>query len=137
MRRTQIYALPAVLVVVLALLGCGNIVHLTQARYPELLDTTTVDIIDATEFSRTDFERTLGDYEIIARYHKLIPEHSDQDAALATETEKAKRTARMLGGNVVMYTRDSETIATIKQDGRYAGPAEPEAVVFYIMRKPS
>ena len=134
MRGNHLYAVPVALFVALSLLGCGNLVLLSEATYPVLWDTATVEVIDATGLSRADLEQVLSESEVLARFHTLSPS-GDSGALDASELEKAKTTARTLGANVVLFTKDSETIAAIKQDARFAGPTDPGAVVFYAMRK--
>ncbi len=83
--------------------------------------------------SRTELERVFGEHQVLSRVHYLLRSgdhrQGDFDKALAKGQEEARKS----GGNVIIYTEDSQLVATIMQDVRYAGPEG--TLVIYIMRK--
>ena len=82
---------------------------------------------------RWELEGVLREHEILARFHAMVTSSEQDDEELARELEKKKPEARLLGGSVLMYTRDSELVATIAHDARYAGRSG--AVVIYVLRR--
>ncbi len=113
--------------------ACGNYVHLTTYEFPERPDSAEVEVIDGTAFSRAELERVVREYHILARYHSHVPRGESGERRLAKSLEKGKGRARELGGDALFYTVNSELVATIVQDARYAGP--DDAVVVYILRR--
>jgi hypothetical protein len=84
---------------------------------------------------RAGFERTLNEHLLIARFDVRVPQSANFEQRLADEVEKGKSKALSVGGNVLMYTDNSEMIAVIKQDARYAGAHD--AITMYVMLRRS
>lgn len=124
-------ALGGLVTVVLIANGCSNVVRLAEGYYPPMLDTGEVRVIDARGMERAGFERTLNEHLLIARFDVRIPQSADFEQRLAEEVEKGKSKALTAGGNVLMYTDESEMIAVIKRDARYAGAQD--AITMYVM----
>ena len=119
--------------IAVALTACNPLVPLSQARYDRLLDSEEIEVIDGALMSRTELERVFGEHQVLSRVHYLLRSgdhrQGDFDKALAKGQEEARKS----GGNVIIYTEDSQLVATIMQDVRYAGPEG--TLVIYIMRK--
>ena len=134
MEGSILRALRAVTILTIAMIltACNPLVPLTQARFGRLPDSEEIEIIDATRMSRTELERTIGEHQMLSRVHYRLRSgdrrQGDFDKALA----KGQKEARKSGGNVILYTEDSQLVATIMQDVRYAGPEG--TLVIYIMR---
>ena len=130
LRALRAVTIPAIAV---ALTACNPLVPLSQARYDRLLDSEEIEVIDATLMSRTELERALGEHQMLGRVHYQLRSgnrrQGDFDKALAKGLEAARRS----GGNVILHTEDSQLVATIMQDVRYAAPEG--TLVIYIMRK--
>jgi hypothetical protein len=122
-----------ILLVVAATMGCSNLVPLSQGRYAPLSDTVEVQVIDARDMTRERLERVLNEHEMIARFDARPRSGGDVESELADALEKGKRKAREAGGSVLLYTDDSELIATIVRDARFAGA--PDAVTMYVLRR--
>ncbi len=133
MSRTILPIFLGSVLVTLALVGCGKAVYLGGQAYAALPDSVAVRIIDATGVTRRELEGVLREHEILARFHVMVTSSEHYDEELARELEKKTAEARLLGGRVLMHTRDSELVATIAHDARYAGPSG--AVVIYVLRR--
>ncbi len=107
-----------------ALVGCVNVVYLAPQEYAALPDTAAVGIIDATDMTRGQLESVFNEHEILARFSAFVSDGENRAADLAKELEKGKATARLLGGDVLMHTTNSELVAVIARDGNYAGPGD-------------
>ena len=121
----------AILSVVLVANGCSNVTPLAAGYFPAMLDTGEVRIIDARDMERAQLERTLNEHLVIGRFDVRIPAGEDFDRRLDEETEKGKAKSLTAGGNVLMFTDDSEIVGVIMQDARYAGA--PGAITMYVM----
>lgn len=109
--------------------ACANTVSLSDARFPRMASDTEVEVIDGSGMSRPELERTFAQFDVIARAHAMVaPEATDR---LERELEKAKGHARGVGGDTILWLLDSQQVAVIMQDVRYAGP--DDAVVMYLM----
>jgi len=95
-----------------------------------MLDTGEVRVIDARTLDRAQTEAVLEQHNVIGRFDVRVPQRGFEEK-LAIEVEKGKQRALSAGGNVLMYTDDSELIAVIKHDARYAGA--PDAITMYVM----
>ncbi len=133
MSRTILTILLGSVLATFALVGCGKGVYLGGQAYAALPDSVAVRIIDATGMTRGELEGVLREHEILARFHAMVTSSEQDDEELARELEKTKPEARLLGGSVLMHTRDSELVATIAHDARYAGRSG--AVVIYVLRR--
>ena len=126
-----ITCLSCAILVLLVLHGCMGVVPLAPGYYPAILDTGEVHVIDARGMQRSQVERVLEQHHVIARFYVRLRQRADFEELLAEEVEKGKPKALDAGGNVLMLTDDSEMIAVIKQDARYAGALD--AVTMYVM----
>ena len=88
-------------------------------------------VIDARSMDRTDLERVLDEHLLIGRFDVSIPEGDEFEQSLVEEVEKAKPKVLTAGGRVLMYTDNSELIAVLKQNARYAGAMG--AITMYVM----
>jgi hypothetical protein len=129
MSRTSVVLLGIALVAVVAH-GCTGVVPLAPGYYPAMLDTGEVRVIDARTLDRAQTEAVLEQHNVIGRFDVRVPQRGFEEK-LAIEVEKGKQRALSAGGNVLMYTDDSELIAVIKHDARYAGA--PDAITMYVM----
>ena len=123
--------LSGIVLVALVAHGCTGVVPLADGYYPALLDTGEVRVIDARRMDRAQVERVLDEHRVIARFDVLIRQGADFEQNVTAEVEKGKATTLKSGGNVLMYTDNSELIAVIKRDARYAGA--PDAITMYVM----
>ncbi|NIM52642.1 MAG: hypothetical protein GTO22_25925 [Gemmatimonadales bacterium] len=120
------------LLVAPALAACSKVVYLSPQRYSRLPGDAEIRIIDATDMSRSEIEGVLGDHEILARYSARVRAGNGYRERLGKVLEEGKQRARDVGGDVLLHTRNSELIATIVRDARYAGASD--AVVIYVLR---
>jgi hypothetical protein len=130
MHRTLV-VFSGVALVALAAQGCLNLIPLDPGYYPAVLDTGEVRIVDARGMERAQVETLLREHHLVARFDVRIPRSADFEQCLAEEVEKGKARALAAGGNTLMYTDDSQLIAIIKTDARYAGAAN--AITMYVM----
>lgn len=129
MSRTQVVMLGVVLAAAVAQ-GCTGVVPLAPGYYPAMLDTGEVRTIDARALTRAQTEAVLEQHNVIGRFDVRIPRRGYEEK-LAVAVEKGKQRALRSGGNVLMYTDNSELIAVIKRDARYAGG--PDMITMYVM----
>lgn len=111
--------------------GCSNVVYLDAGNFPAQLDTAEVRVIDAREMDRAGLERVLEEHHLVGRFDLSIPEEDDFEQRLDQELEKAKPKVLNAGGRVLMYTDNSELIAVMKRDARYAGALG--AITMYVL----
>lgn len=121
------------LVAALALAGCSPVVHLTPERLQALPETAEVTVIDGRNMSRGELESLLAEYRILARFHKTVFGDEDLEAKVQQAVEQAQATVRQVGCNILLYTLDSELVATVMRDAHFVGP--PDAIVMYAMRE--
>ena len=133
MHRTSAVLSGLALVAIVAY-GCTSVVPLTEGHYPAQLDTGEVQLIDAREMERTDIERVLAEHFIVGRFDVSIPGGDDFEQRLQVEVEKGKERVLKAGGRVLMYTDNSELIAIMKQDARYAG-ASGAITMYALLRR--
>lgn len=114
------------------LAACSNIVPLTEARYPWTHDTVTVRTIDARGMSRAELEDVLRPLEFIGRFGLRLRHNDEFEEKLAEALDESKAQIKRLGADVLLYTDDSELVAAIAQDARYAGLAYD--IVVYVLR---
>ena len=117
----------------IVLSSCSNVVPLGAGYHAPILVPTEVEVIDANDFDRAEMSRLLNNYAIISRFDVTVIAGDDYDAALAKALEKAKTKALAAGGRTLMYTENSELVAVIKRDARFAGSSE--GVVMYVMQR--
>ncbi len=122
-------------VVVLAMLvvGCTNVISLSRFNYPPRPPDAPVELIDVRNMERPAVQRVLTEYDVLARFHALTRQGDRYEESVAEIVENAKADVRERGGHALLYTHDSETIAAIYQDVKYAGPSD--ALVMYILRR--
>ena len=130
MRRT-LAVVSGVAIVALVAYGCSSVVSLTPGHFPAQPDTGEVQIIDARTMDRTGIERVLAEHYLIGRFDATIPRGDDYEQRLLEEVEKGKTRALRSGGRTLMYTDDSELIAVMKQDARFAGASD--AITMYVL----
>jgi hypothetical protein len=111
--------------------GCSTVVPLAEGFFPAQLDTAEVHVIDARGMDRTGIERVLDEHFLVGRFDVSIPEGDDFEQRLNQEVEKAKSRVLEAGGRVLMFTDNSELIAVMKQNARYAGATG--AITMYVM----
>ena len=111
--------------------GCMSVVPLSEGFYPAQLDTGEVQVIDARTMERTSIERILDAHYVIGRFDVSIPDGQNFEQVLTDEVKKGEARALNAGGRVLMYTDDSDMIAVIKRDARYAGAQG--AITMYVM----
>jgi len=127
-------ARPSLTVLLLFVLaGCAPVVSLTQYKYPPRAADAEVMRIDARTMERPELQRVLNDYDVIARFHKPVRSGDRYEADVASKVAEAESTVRGLGGHAILYTEDSEVIATIFQDVAYAGP--DDRLIMYVLRR--
>jgi hypothetical protein len=119
--------------VALAVGGCNPVVHLTPGRLPSLPESEDVTVIDARGMPGGELESLLAEYRIIARFHKRVFGEEGLENKVQQAVEQAKATVMQVGGNVLLYTQNSELVATLMRDAHFAGP--PDAIVMYAMRE--
>ncbi len=130
-RKSFAFGIPVLASVILS--SCSNIVPLGAGYHAPILVPTEVDVIDGNDFDREAMTRLLNDYEIISRFDVIVRAGNDYDAALAEELEKAKKKTLEAGGRTLMYTENSELVAVIKRDARFAGSSE--GIVMYVLQR--
>jgi hypothetical protein len=123
--------LSGIALVALVVNGCSGVVSLAPGHYPAMLDTGEVRVIDARVMERSRVEQLLDDHHVIARFDVRTPGSADFEQQLAEEVEKGKPKALDAGGNVLMFTDDSEMIAVTERDAHYAGASD--ALTMYVM----
>jgi len=123
--------LAPMLFVVLA--ACNQVIPLTQYKYPPRPPGAEIELIDARHMERPELQRVFDEYDVIARFHQTVRSGDRYEADVASKVEEATSTARERGGHALLYTEDSELIATIFQDVGYAGP--DDRLVMYILRR--
>ena len=123
--------LSVVVLVNVVALGCSGMVMLTDARYVSQFDTVEVQVIDARDMTRAQVEHVLDEHDMIGRFDARVPDGDDFERDLAAAVEKGRRRVLQAGGNVLLYTDDSELIAIIAHDARYAGA--PDAITMYAL----
>ena len=123
--------LTAVALLLFAAQGCSTMVQLEAGHYPPMLDTGDVRVIDARGMGREQIENILNEHSVIGRFDVMIPRNEDLEPRLTEEVEKGKPKALAAGGNVLMYTDDSEMVAVIMRNARYAGA--PNAITMYVL----
>lgn len=121
----------AIALAVLFAYGCSSVVPLAEDFYPAQLDTGEVHVIDARGMDRSSLERVLDEHLLVGRFDVSIPEGYEFEQSLIEEVEKAKPKVLSAGGRVLMYTDNSELIAVLKQNARYAGAMG--AITMYVM----
>jgi uncharacterized protein YheU (UPF0270 family) len=121
----------AIALTVLFAYGCSSVLPLDKGHYPAQLDTGEVQVIDARRMDRTGLERVLEEHYLVGRYDVSIRDGDDFEQRLNHEVEKAKPRVLNAGGRVLMYTDNSELIAVMKRDARYAGAIG--AITMYVM----
>jgi hypothetical protein len=121
----------AIALAVLFAYGCSSVVPLAEGFYPTQLDTGEVHVIDARGMDRSGLERVLDEHLLVGRFDVSIPEGDEFEQSLVEEMEKAKPKVLNAGGRVLMYTDNSELIAVMKQNARYAGAMG--AITMYVM----
>ena len=115
----------------LVISACSSVVPLTDRYFPPVLDTGEVYVLDAREMNRAQLTRVLDENTLIGRFDIRIPSGADYDSHLATKIEESKPKVLQAGGNMLMYTDNSELIGVIKQDARFAGA--PDAMTMYVL----
>ncbi len=130
-RKSLAFGIPVLAGIVLS--SCSNVVPLGAGYHAPILVPTEVEVIDANDFDRAEMSRLLNNYAIISRFDVMVIAGDDYDAALAKELEKAKKKALASGGRTLMYTENSELVAVIKRDARFAGSSE--GVVMYVLQR--
>ena len=118
-------------VVALISFSCANVVALDAGFFPTQLDTGEVHVIDARSMQRTGVERVLDEHYVIGRFDVSIPVGDDFEQRLLEQVTKATPRVLQSGGRVLMYTDNSELIAVIKHDARYAGALG--AITMYVL----
>jgi len=131
MRPIGLSSLLGSVLVALAVGGCSPVVHLTPERLRSLPESEDVRVIDARDMPRGELESLLAEYRILARFHKTVFGEDDFEDKVQQAVEKAKATVRQVGCNVLLYTQNSELVATVMHDAHFAGP--PDALVMYAM----
>ncbi len=121
---------------VVALLGiaisaCSSVVPLTERYYPPVLDTGEVYVLDARELNRAQLTRVLDENTLVGRFDIRIPSGPTYESDLAQKIEESKPKVLQAGGNMLMYTDNSEMVGVIKQDARFAGAQD--AVTIYVL----
>jgi hypothetical protein len=111
--------------------GCSSVVPLDGGFYTAQLDTGEVHVIDARGMDRSGLERVLDEHLLVGRFDVSIPEGDEFEQNLVEEVEKAKPKVLNAGGRVLMYTDNSELIAVLKQNARYAGAMG--VITMYVM----
>ena len=122
-------------VAALAVNACTGVVPLEAGHYPPMLDTGEVHVIDARGMERSRVEQLLEQHYVIARFDVRVPQGDAFEQRLADKVEQQKTKALSSGGNVLMFTDNSEMIAVIKRDARYAGASD--AITMYVMLRRS
>lgn len=129
MKRWVAYSLTLMLV----LSGCQPVVSLTQYNYPPRPADAEVELIDAREMERPELQRALADYDVLARFDKLVRSGDRYENSVADVVEDGKVTARERGGHALLYLHDSQVMAAIYQSVDYAG--RDDRLVLYILRR--
>ena len=132
LRTTAVLVGPAL--IALLAYGCSSVVPLDQGYYPAQLDTGDVQVIDARGMTRANIERVLEEHHLIGRFDKSIPAGDDFEQKLQQKVEEGKATVLKAGGRVLMYTDNSELIAVMKQDARFAG-ASGSITMYVLLRR--
>ena len=130
-RKSLAFGIPVLAGVVLS--SCSNVVPLGAGYHAPILVPTEVEVIDANDFDRAEMSRLLNNYAILSRFDVTVIAGDDYDAALAKALEKAKIKTLAAGGRTLMYTENSELVAVIKRDARFAGSSE--AIVMYVLQR--
>jgi len=119
---------------VLSLSGCSNVVEFTRARPPALNETVEVTAIDGRSMTRTELESLAAEYQFMARWSVTVHGDEDYEEKLQQAVEKAKAKTRALGYRVLFYTDDSERVAIVMQNVKYAG-LQGEVVMYALREK--
>ncbi len=124
------------LVLVLSLGACTKTIRLSNYNFPPRTDSAEVELIDARAMSRQQLDQVLQVYDVLARNHVLVRTGDRYENDVAEKVEAQKPMVRGLGGHALLYTHNSQVIAAIMQDARYAGP-DDRLVVYALRRKES
>jgi hypothetical protein len=114
------------------LAACAPSVDLSPYQFPRTPDDVEIRVIDARTVARPELERVLRDHYVLARFNAHVRGGDDREEQIARAVEKGKSVVRTKGGRVLVYTDDSQLIAAIMQDARFAGPSD--AIVMYVLR---
>lgn len=120
------------LAALLAAAACSRIIDLSGYRFPPLPPDAPVTVVDGRQMTRQELDALLRTHHVLTRHFQRIPPGDGFEEDLAKAVEEAKGIARRQGGNTVLYLEDSELLATIMQDVRYASPGG--TITFYTLR---
>jgi len=111
--------------------ACTSVVSLDPGHFPSRLPSESVRVVDARELDRGRLERILEEHYTIGRFDISIPGGDDFERKLEEAVENGKRRVLASGGNVLLFTDQSDMLAVLKRDARYAG--SPDAITMYVM----